>query len=86
METKESIQIRQPSDITLLESMERKYRSIPMEAIIKQDVLRQGINFTRESLTTGLDYKTKDYFIFSFDHMPLSEMKKGEDKKSKPGM
>jgi hypothetical protein len=82
METIDSIQLRQASDISLLETMERKYRSIPMEAIIKQDVLRQGINFSKESLTTGLDYKTKDYFIFSFDHMPLSDMKKGEDKKA----
>ncbi|MCB1176575.1 MAG: radical SAM protein [Leptospiraceae bacterium] len=80
-ETKEKA-IRQVSSIALLESMERKYKSIPMEAIIKQDVLRQGINFTIESLTLNQEYKSKDYFIFSFDHIPLSEMKKGEDIKA----
>ncbi|MCE9501126.1 MAG: radical SAM protein, partial [Leptospira sp.] len=36
---------RQISTIQLLEEMERKYKSIPMEAILKQDILRQGINF-----------------------------------------
>jgi len=76
----ETVQIRQPSDMKLLEKMERTYLNIPMEAIIKQDVLRQGINFSSESLHLDKDYKAKDYFIFSFDHMPLSDMKKGEDK------
>jgi hypothetical protein len=42
METIDSIQLRQASDISLLETMERKYRSIPMEAIIKQDVTTSG--------------------------------------------
>jgi hypothetical protein len=76
----ETVTIRQPSDIKLLEKMERTYLDIPMEAILKQDVLRQGINFSLESLSLDKDYKAKDYFIFSFDHMPLADMKKGEDK------
>ncbi|MCB1142205.1 MAG: radical SAM protein [Leptospiraceae bacterium] len=62
--------------------MERKFRFIPMEAILKQDVLRQGLDFSQEVLNRNLDYKSKDYFIFSFDHIPLSEMKKGEDRKA----
>ncbi|NUM43036.1 MAG: radical SAM protein, partial [Leptospiraceae bacterium] len=33
-------------------------------------------------LSLKSEYKPKDYFIFSFDHVPLSEMKKGEDKKA----
>lgn len=53
-----------------------------MEAILKQDVLRQGLDFSQEVLNRNLDYKSKDYFIFSFDHIPLSEMKKGEDRKA----
>lgn len=78
----ETSKIRQPSDIALLETMERRYKSIPMEAILKQDVLRQGINFTREALETDKEYKSKDYFIFSFDHMPIADMKKGEDRRA----
>lgn len=73
---------REISTITLLEEMERAYKFIPMEAILKQDVLRQGINFLEDSLSLNKSYKPKDYFIFSFDHIPLSEMKKGEDTKA----
>ncbi len=67
---------RQISTISLLEKMERHYKSIPMEAILKQDVLRLGINFSPESLLSG-DFKAKDYFIFSFDHIPVADLKSG---------
>jgi hypothetical protein len=73
---------RDVSTISLLESMERRFKMIPMEAILKQDVLRQGINFTTESITLEQEYKSKDYFIFSFDHIPLADMKKGEDRRA----
>ena len=56
-----------------LEKMERKYKSIPMEAIIKQDLLRRGIDFSKEALQSKT-YKSKDYFIFTFDHLPLKEI------------
>jgi len=61
----ESTQIRQISNISLLEEMEKNYKSIPMEAILKQDILRQGIHFLPESFLNQGDYKAKDYFIFS---------------------
>ncbi len=77
-----SLKDQQQSTLSLLEAMERKYRQIPMEAILKQDVLRLGINFTAESISISQEYKPKDYFIFSFDYIPLAEMKKGEDKKA----
>ena len=67
---------RQISTIALLEQMEKQYKNIPMEAILKQDVLRIGINFSPESLT-GSEFKAKDYFIFSFDHIPVADMEKG---------
>ncbi|MDX1957500.1 MAG: radical SAM protein [Leptospiraceae bacterium] len=73
---------RQITTISHLEKLERIYTNIPMEAIVKQDVLRLGINFLPESFTTVGEYKSKDYFIFSFDHIPLSEMKNGVDKKA----
>jgi hypothetical protein len=62
---------RQISTLSLLEKMEREYKQIPMEAILKQDVLRIGINFTPESLSKS-EFKAKDYFIFSFDHTPVA--------------
>lgn len=55
-----------------LEGMERSYRSIPFEAILKQDILRLGLNFDAETLS-GIDFKQKDYFIFTFDHVPLDQ-------------
>ncbi len=58
--------------LALLEEMERRYRSIPMEAIVKQDVLRCGLSFDPESLARG-GFKNKDYFIFTFDHVPLKD-------------
>ncbi len=80
MEVSDSI--RQSSTIPLLEEMERKYKSIPMEAIVKQDILRQGIHFLKEAFEGNGEYKTKDYFIFSFDHIPLSELSEGADVKA----
>jgi hypothetical protein len=74
--------IRQSSSIELLETMEKRFTSIPIESIVKQDVLRQGIHFSDAFLEKSNTYKSKDYFIFTFDHIPLADMKKGEDKKS----
>jgi hypothetical protein len=71
---------RPDSTIPELERLERNFRNIPMEAILKQDLLRLGIDFRPESFVG--DYKTKDYFIFSFDHIPLSEMDRGQDTKA----
>lgn len=82
MATVTSTLIREPSSIAVLEAMERKYLSIPMEAIVKQDILRQGIHFLPESFLVSGEYKSKDYFIFSFDHTPLSELADGADTKA----
>ena len=58
--------------ITLLKEMEKLFTDIPVEAIVKQDILRLGLSFDAETLKNQ-DYKQKDYFIFSFDLVPLSE-------------
>ena len=63
---------RPETTIPYLELLERHYRSIPFEAILKQDLLRLGLNFDAASLQNR-DFKQKDYFIFTFDHVPLSE-------------
>ncbi len=59
-----------------LERFERTYRSIPMESILKQDILRLGLNFKSDALSSD-GYKQKDYFIFSFDHVPLEQQEQG---------
>ena len=55
-----------------LQSFERRYTNLPFEAILKQDILRLGLSFDGKALS-GIEFKTKDYFIFTFDHVPLAE-------------
>lgn len=52
------------------------FSSLPAEAILKSDVLRLGINFEPEVLSRVSAFKPKDYFIFSFDLVPLAEQSK----------
>lgn len=73
---------RPASSLSLLEEMERTYKDLPMEAIVKQDILRQGIHFFPEAFQVKDPYKSKDYFIFSFDHIPLADLKDGADTKA----
>lgn len=60
--------------IAELERMFDGFPDMPREAIIKQDILRQGLSFSESALLVASGYKPKDYFIFSFDLVPLSEM------------
>src|SRR3954454_12920985 len=55
--------------------MER-FAHIPREAVLKEDLLRTGIDFDHSALTDTLDgeVKPKSYFIFSFDQKPLTEL------------
>jgi hypothetical protein len=54
--------------------LNQDYLDIPLEAIIKQDILRQGVQFTENCYRIASGFKPKDYFIFSFDHVTLKEM------------
>jgi hypothetical protein len=49
------------------------FADLPAEAIVKSDVLRRGINFETDVFDKSEAYKPKDYFIFSFDLIPLAE-------------
>lgn len=62
----------QITTIDLLEKFIEIYKEIPIEAIIKQDILRLGLKFDVKAIQNR-QYKTKDYFIFTFDHIPLIE-------------
>lgn len=57
-----------------LESALEIFGELSAEAIIKQDVLRLGLRFDTEVFDAVSAYKSKDYFIFSFDLVPLAEM------------
>src|SRR3989440_2412293 len=63
--------------------MER-FSRIPAEAVLKEDLLRTGIDFADSALTDNLEgeVKPKSYFIFSFDQKPLTEL--GEAARRRP--
>ncbi len=66
-------------NITSIEELRKyreRYRHLPFEAILKQDILRLGLNF-RPSALQKKNYKSKDYFIFTFDHVSLEEQADG---------
>ncbi|MEX2569838.1 MAG: radical SAM protein [Gemmatimonadota bacterium] len=60
----------------LLESLVSRFPHIPREAVLKEDLLRTGIDFDDSALTQNEagEVKPKSYFIFSFDHRPLKEL------------
>jgi len=57
-----------------LERMMQQFPDLPAEAVIKQDILRQGLAFSPDALRVASGYKPKDYFIFTFDLVPVAEM------------
>ncbi|HNJ67152.1 MAG TPA: radical SAM protein, partial [Turneriella sp.] len=58
---------------TLQQLWQTQFSDLPFEAVVKQDVLRQGLSFTAAALEEA-DFKRKDYFIFTFDRAPLADM------------
>jgi hypothetical protein len=57
----------------ILQEQIEKFSDLPAEAIIKSDVLRLGLNFDIDVFEKAKAYKPKDYFIFSFDMIPLAD-------------
>ncbi len=58
---------------TLQQLWQTQFPDLPFEAVVKQDVLRQGLSFTAAALEEA-DFKRKDYFIFTFDRAPLADI------------
>ncbi len=63
-----------PARTELLEGFFRRHPNLPPEAIVKEDLLRSGVAFTRQALEIAATYQPKAYFIFSFDLVPLEQM------------
>ncbi|MCA9321903.1 MAG: radical SAM protein, partial [Planctomycetes bacterium] len=57
-----------------IESVHAEFPDIPLEAVLKEDILRLGIWFTDAALAAAGEYARKSYFIFSFDRKPLEDM------------
>ena len=55
-----------------------KYPDLPLEALLKADLLRLGIAFSPEALAICAEAKPKSYFIFSFDRVPQKELSENE--------
>ena len=60
----------------LVEGLMERFAHIPPEAVLKEDLLRTGIDFDTSALSDNLDgeIKPKSYFIFSFDQKPLTQL------------
>ncbi len=60
----------------LVEGLMERFPHVPREAVLKEDLLRTGIDFDVSALTDNLDgeVKPKSYFIFSFDQKPLAQL------------
>jgi hypothetical protein len=60
----------------LVEGLMERFAHIPPEAVLKEDLLRTGMDFDTSALSDNLEgeIKPKSYFIFSFDQKPLTEL------------
>jgi len=79
MEASESIQ--EAADVKRLESYFARYPDVPREVIVKQDLLRGGHWFTDAALEAASQSLVKSYRLFSYDLMPMTEMKRKEHRK-----
>jgi len=61
-----------------VEDLAERYPDIPMEAIVKEDLLRRGMAWSPVALEAAARFKRKAYFIFSFDMVPMEEMQQKE--------
>ena len=65
-----------------LEQVQRlteEYSDLPREVVVKEDLLRTGLAFSADALRVASGFKSKAYFIFSFDLVPISEMAQQEN-------
>ena len=51
---------------------------IAPQAVLKTDLLRRGVRFSREALIQSAHFKEKSYFIFSFDMVEQKELSHDE--------
>jgi hypothetical protein len=58
------------------------YPDVPIEAIIKSDILSRGISWSAAALDAAARAKPKAYFIFSFDMVPIEQMSQSENRRA----
>ena len=69
------------SDLDLLESYFKKYPDVPKETILKQHMLSLGHWFSDAALDASAGALVKSYRLFSYDLVPMSELKRGEHRR-----
>jgi len=57
-----------------LEGYFLRYPDVPREVILKEDLLRQGLNFSRRATGNGRDFRYKTYHLFTYDKTLRSEL------------
>ena len=62
-----------------LEGLAHRFEDLPVEALVKEDLLRLGVAFDQSALRRAAGKKPKSYFIFSFDRVPIETMADRED-------
>jgi hypothetical protein len=68
--------------IAEIEELAGRFPDIPVEAVFKEDLLRQGMAWSGEALEIAANFKRKAYFICSFDMIPISGMEQKEHAKA----
>ena len=61
-----------------VEALVQRFPDLPAEALVKEDLLRTGLAFSEDALRIATGFKPKAYFIFSFDLIPIVQMKQEE--------
>ena len=70
------------SPLQLVEQLAQRYEDVPVEAIVKEDLLRRGMAWSPEALEVAARHKRRAYFIFSFDMVPVSAMNQDESRRA----
>ncbi len=70
------------SSLECVEDIASRFPDIPIEAVVKEDLLRRGMAWSHDALETSARHKTKAYFIFSFDMVPITHLDQGENTKA----
>ncbi len=65
-----------------VESFFDTYPDVPKEVVVKEDVLRHGVKFSKAAMEKASQGRARSYYIFSYDRTDLSEMEQGESMKA----
>ena len=69
------------SNLDVLEGYFKKYPDVPKETIVKQHMLSLGHWFSDAALDASAGALVKSYRLFSYDLVPMSELKRGEHRR-----